>query len=125
MAFDRKYVTYAVGGIAIAAIPLSFFGPEGLRLLVIGLLILAGPGTALVMLLRFGPPDSPEARGTLPLAVSIAVASSLALATIISTAMVFSRIWSPPAAVCLLSLITLGLLALGTQRSRDSLAGAR
>ena len=50
MAFDRKYVTYAVGGIAIAAIPLAFFGPEGLRLVVIGLLMLAGPGTALVLL---------------------------------------------------------------------------
>jgi hypothetical protein len=39
--------------------------------------------------------------------------------------MVFSRIWSPPAAVCLLSLATLGLLALGAKRSRESLAGAR
>lgn len=125
MAFDRKYVTYAVGGIAIAAIPLSFFGPEGLRLVVIGLLMLAGPGTALVLLLRFGPPDSPEARSSLPLAVSIAVASSVALSTIIATAMVFSRIWSAPAAVCLLSLATLGLLALGAKRSRESLAGAR
>lgn len=125
MAFDRKYVTYAVGGIAIAAMPLSFFGPDGLRLVVIGLLMLAGPGTALVMLLRFGPPDSPEARGTLPLAVSIAVASSLGLSTIVATAMVFSRMWSPPAAVFLLSLVTLGLLALGARRSRGSLAGAR
>lgn len=125
MAIDRKYVTYAVGGIAIAAMPLSFFGPEGLRLVVIGLLMLAGPGTALVLLLRFGPPDSTEARSSLPLAVSIAVASSLALSTIIATAMVFSRFWSPPAAVFLLSLATLGLLALGAKRSRESLAGAR
>jgi hypothetical protein len=125
MAFDRKYVTYAVGGIAVAAMPLSFFGPEGLRLVVISLLMLAGPGTALVMLLRFGPPASPEARSTLPLAIAIAVASSLGLSTMVATAMVFSRIWSPPAAVCILSLVTLGLLALGTQRSRVSLAGAR
>lgn len=125
MAFDRKYVTYAVGGIAVAAIPLSFFGPEGLRLVVIGLLMLAGPGTALVMLLRFGPPDSPQTRSMLPLAVSIAVASSLALSTVVATAMVFSRIWSPPVAVCLLSLVTLGLLALDAKRTRGSLAGAR
>src|SRR6476659_3895732 len=104
MATERSYVSYATATVAIAAIPLSFFGPEGLRLVVIGLLMLAGPGTALVLLLRFGPPGSPEARSSLPLAVSIAVASSLALSTIIATAMVFSRIWSAPAAVCLLSL---------------------
>lgn len=55
MAIERRYLSYATAAIAIAAVPLSFFGPEGLRLAVIGLLMLAGPGTALVLLLRFGP----------------------------------------------------------------------
>ncbi|XAS67081.1 hypothetical protein V3C33_16740 [Micrococcaceae bacterium Sec5.7] len=125
MAIDQKYVTYAVAALAIAAAPLSFFGPQGLRLAVIGLLMLAGPGTALVLFLRFGPPGSPRASGTFPLAVAIAVASSLALSTVVATAMIYARIWSPPAAVCLLSLITLGLLALGVKRSRETLAGAK
>jgi hypothetical protein len=124
MAINQKYVTYALAAVAIAAIPLSFIGPEGLRMVVIGLLMLAGPGTALVMMLRFGPPDQPAAHSALPLAVAIAVASSLALSTLLATAMVFARLWSPPAAVCLLSIITLGLLAFGAKRSRESLAGA-
>jgi hypothetical protein len=124
MAFDQKYASYAVAAVALAAIPLSFVGPDGLRLVVIGLLLLAGPGTALVMLLRFGPPDQVEKHSALPLAIAIAVASSLALSTIVATAMVFARMWSPPAAVLLLSLITLGLLALGAKRSREALAGA-
>jgi hypothetical protein len=123
MAFDQKYASYAVAGVAVAAIPLSLVGPEELRLAVIGLFLLAGPGTALVMLLRFGSPDQLEKHSTLPLAIAIAVASSLALSTIVATAMVFARMWSPPAAVLLLSLITLGLLALGAKRSR-ALAGA-
>ena len=56
MASERSYVSYATAAVAVAAIPLSFVGPEGLRLAVIGLLMLAGPGTALVLLLRFEPP---------------------------------------------------------------------
>jgi len=125
MAIERRYVSYATAAIAIAAIPLSFFGPEGLRLAVIGLLLLAGPGTALILLLRLGPPPSEQGGGSVPLAIAIAIAFSLAMSTLVSTAMVYARLWSPPAGVCLLSLITLGFLALEVQRSRSTLAGAK
>lgn len=134
MAIDRKHIAWVVAAVAVAAVPLSFFGPEGLRMVVIGLLMLAGPGTALVLYLRLGSPDADDADGagahrsatqrTLPLAISIAVASSLALSTIVSTAMVFARMWSPPVAVLVLSLITLLLLALGAKRFQVSAAGA-
>jgi hypothetical protein len=137
MAIDRKHIAWVVAAIAVAAVPLSFVGPEGLRMVVIGLLMLAGPGTALVLYLRLGSSDTDDADGadgagahrsaavsTLPLAISIAVASSLALATVVSTAMVFARMWSPPVAVLVLSLITLLLLALGAKRFQISAAGA-
>ena len=134
MAIDRRYIAWVVAALAVAAVPLSFFGPGGLRMVVIGLLMLAGPGTALVLYLRLGSADTGDADGagahrsvahsTLPLAISIAVASSLALSTIVSTAMVFARMWSPPVAVLVLSLVTLLLLVLGAKRSTVSAAGA-
>lgn len=125
MANERRYLSYATAAIAIAAMPLSFFGPEGLRLAVIGLLMLAGPGTALVLLLRFGPPPSAHSGGTVPLAIAVAIAFSLAMSTLVSTAMIYARLWAPPVGVCILSLVTLGLLALEVKRSRSPLAGAR
>lgn len=125
MANERRYLSYATAAIAIAAMPLSFFGPEGLRLAVIGLLMLAGPGTALVLLLRFGPPPSAHSGGTVPLAIAVAIAFSLAMSTLVSTAMIYARLWAPPVGVCILSLVTLGLLALEVKRSRSLLAGAR
>ena len=131
MSIDRRYIAWAAAAIAVAAVPLSFFGPEGLRMVVIGLLMLAAPGTALVLCLRLGSGDGDGAgahrsggQGSLPLAVSIAVATSLALSTIVATAMVFARLWSPPVAVIVLSLITLLLLVLGAKRSQASTAGA-
>ena len=139
MAIDRRYIAWAVAALAVAAVPLSFFGPGGLRMVVIGLLMLAGPGTALVLYLRLGSVDGYDADGpvvegagahrsaahsTLPLAIAIAVASSLALATIVSTAMVFAQMWSPPVAVLVLSLVTLLLLVLGAKRATASGAGA-
>ncbi|GAB14517.1 hypothetical protein ARGLB_073_00360 [Arthrobacter globiformis NBRC 12137] len=137
MAIDRKHIAWVVAAVAVAAVPLSFFGPEGLRMLVIGLLMLAGPGTALVLYIRLGSAGTDgtddadgagahrsAAQSTLPLAISIAVASSLALSTIVATAMVFARMWSPPVAVLVLSLITLLLLALGAKRFPVSAAGA-
>ncbi|MDQ0819294.1 CHASE2 domain-containing sensor protein [Arthrobacter sp. V4I6] len=125
MAIERRYLSYATAAIAIAAVPLSFFGPEGLRLAIIGLLMLAGPGTALVLLLRFGPPPSAQNGGTVPLAIAIAIGFSLAMSTLVSTAMIYAGLWSPPVGVCILSLVTLGLLAPELKRSRGSLAGAR
>jgi len=139
MATNRRHIAWAVAAVAIAAVPLSFFGPAELRLAVIGLLMLAGPGTALVLYLRLTSADTYDADGAaadgtgahryakqsaLPLAIAIAVASSLALSTIVATAMVFARVWSPPAAVFVLSLMTLLLLFLGSTRSREPQAGA-
>jgi hypothetical protein len=136
MAIDRNHIAWVVAALAVAAVPLSFFGPDGLRVVVIGLLMLAGPGTALVLYLRLGSAGAADgeadgagahrsaAQSTLPLLISIAVASSLALATIVSTAMVFARMWAPPVAVLVLSLITLLLLVLGARRVPASAAGA-
>lgn len=139
MATNRRHIAWVVAAVAIAAVPLSFFGPAELRLAVIGLLMLAGPGTALVLYLRLTSADTYDADGAvadgtgahrfakqsaLPLAIAIAVASSLALSTIVATAMVFARVWSPPAAVFVLSLITLLLLILGANRSREPQTGA-
>jgi hypothetical protein len=125
MAIERRYLSYATAAIAIAAVPLSFFGPEGLRLAVIGMLMLAGPGTALVLLLRFGPPPSAQSSGAVPLAIAVAIAFSLAMSTLVSTAMIYARLWSPPVGVGILSVVTLALLALEAKRSRRPLAGAR
>jgi hypothetical protein len=124
MANERNYVSYATAALAVAAVPLSFSGPGGLRLAVIGLLMLAGPGTALVLLLRLDPPRSVQATGALPLSIAIAIAFSLAMSTLVATAMVYARLWSPPAGVCLLSAGTLGLLGFEVKRSRRALAGA-
>ncbi len=117
MAKERSYVTYATAAVAVAAVPLSFVGPGGLRMAVIGLLMLAGPGTALVLLLRLDPPRSMQATGALPLSIAVAIASSLAMSTLVATAMVYAGLWSPPVAVTLLSVATLGLLALELKKS--------
>lgn len=125
MANERSYVSYATAAVAIAAVPLSFFGPGGLRLAVIGLLMVAGPGAALVLLLRIDPPRSIHATGSLPLSIAIAIAFSLAMSTLVATAMIYARLWSPPAGVCLLSIATLGMLGFELKRSRRPLAGAK
>ena len=125
MATERSYVSYATAAVAVAAIPLSFVGPEGLRLAVIGLLMLAGPGTALVLFLRFDPPRSAQATGALPLSVAIAIAFSLAMSTLVATAMIYARLWSPPAAVCLLSALTLVFLGIELKRPKRALVRAK
>lgn len=125
MATERSYVSHATAAVALAAIPLSFVGPEGLRLAVIGLLMLAGPGTALVLLLRFDPPRSTHATGALPLGIAIAIAFSLAMSTLVATAMIYARLWSPPVGVCVLSLITLAFLGLELKRPKRALVRAK
>ena len=125
MATERSYVSYATAAVAVAAIPLSFVGPEGLRLAVIGLLMLAGPGTALVLLLRFGPTRSATAAGALPLIIAIAIAFSLTMSTLVATAMIYARLWSPPAGVCFLSIMTLAFLGLELKRPQRALVRAK
>jgi hypothetical protein len=122
---DRRfYIACAVAAVAIAAIPLSFAGPGGLRLAVIGPFLLAGPGTALALLLRLDSADTGPVRGAVPLVIAIAIAFSLALSTLVATGMLYAQQWNPQAGVMLLSVITLGLLALAAKRSRESTAGA-
>jgi hypothetical protein len=125
MANERTYVSYATAAVAVAAVPLSFFGPGGLRLAVIGLLMLAGPGTALVLLLRLDPPRSMQATGALPLSIAVAIAFSLAMSTLVATAMIYAGLWSPPAGVFVLTAATLALLGFELKRSRRTLAGAK
>src|SRR6478752_4563071 len=125
MASERSYMSYATAAVALAAIPLSFVGPEGLRLAVIGLLMLAGPGTALVLLLGFGHPRSGQATGALPLGIAIAIAFSLTMSTLVATAMIYARLWSPPAGVCVLSIMTLAFLGLELKRPKRALVRAK
>lgn len=125
MANERSYVSYATAAVALAAVPLSFSGPGGLRLAVIGLLMLAGPGTALVLFLRLDPPRSMQAPGALPLGIAIAIAFSLAMSTLVASAMIYAGRWSPPAGVCVLAAATLGLLGFELKRSRNPAAGAK
>lgn len=117
MATEHSYVTYATAAVALAAVPLSFVGPGGLRLAVIGLLMLAGPGTALVLLLRLDPPRSMQATGALPLSIAIAIAFSLAMSTLVASALIYAGLWSPPLGVTILSIATIVLLGFELQRS--------
>lgn len=107
-----------VAVVAVASIPLSFTGPEALRLAVIGPFLLAGPGTALVLFLK--PRRIRKGTGfeMLPLAAAIAVSFSLALAILLSTAMLYAGFWHPSAAVSSLAVLTLGLLVAVDRRSR-------
>lgn len=118
MAFEQRAVGFIAAAVSLAAIPLSFTGPEGLRLAVIGPFLLAGPGTALVLLLK--PAGLRKGTGfeVLPLAVAIAVSFSLATAILLSTAMLFLGSWHPSVAVSILAVFTLGLLAVADRRSR-------
>jgi len=124
MAIERTHVGYAAAAVAVAAIPLSFVGPDALRLAVVGLFLLAGPGTALVLLLRFNPAGSTLAAGAVPLATALAVAVSLTLSTLVATAMIYLHLWAPPVGVSLLALATLGVLAVEARRTRGALAAA-
>jgi len=118
MSNNRLYATYVVAVIAAASIPLSFIGPGGLRLAIIGPFLLAGPGTALVMLLRLNPAPSQRRTEMLPLAAAIAIGVSLAVSALLATAMLYARMWQPSLAVSLLSVLTLGMLILAVRRSR-------
>lgn len=107
-----------VAAVALASVPLSFTGPEPLRLAVIGPFLLAGPGTALILLLKPARIRKGTGFGVLPLAVAIVVSFSLASAILFSTAMLYAGFWHPSAAVSLLAVLTLGLLAVDNRRSR-------
>ena len=120
MAIERTHVGYATAAVAVAAIPLSFVGPETLRLAVVGLFLLAGPGTALVLLLRFNPAGSALAGGAVPLATALAIAASLTLSTLVATAMIYAHVWAPPVGICVLALATLALLAVDIRRTRSA-----
>ncbi|WP_423184571.1 hypothetical protein [Arthrobacter sp. NyZ413] len=111
-------VSALVAATALSAIPLSFAGPEALRLAVIGPFLLAGPGTALILVLKATRIRKGTRQGVLPLAVAIAVSFSLAVAILLATAMLFTGFWYPSAAVCCLAVMTLGALAAAERRFR-------
>jgi hypothetical protein len=118
-ATSRRYVAGVLALLAAAAIPLSLTGPGWLRLVVIGAFLLAGPGTAILLLLdwpRIGPigpgsDDPPAAAMAVPLAISLATATSLAISALIATVMLYAHQWHPGAGV--IGLATLVLAALG------------
>lgn len=111
-------ISAVVAAVALASVPLSFTSPEALRLAVIGPFLLAGPGTALILLLKPARIRKGTGFEVLPLAVAIAVSLSLASAILLSTAMLYAGFWHPSAAVSLLAVLTLGLLAAVDRRSR-------
>lgn len=65
--------------------------------------LLLGPGLAAVRLLHFG---------DLATVVTLAVATSLGIETLLTTALIVSGAWSPELALALLVALTLGLLLL-------------
>jgi len=88
----------------------ALFRP-GLRLAIIGPLVLAGPGGAAALWLAHGarrqPTDNPPPAGFY---LAVTIATSLAAATLIATAMVYGHQWHPAAGVCILAGLTLTLL---------------
>lgn len=97
--------------LAAAAIPLSFIGPPGLRLAVIGLFLLSGPGVALVLLLRLDNRSSTLSTLVGPLLGALAIGFSVAVSILVATVMVYAQLWSPPWAVTCLAVATLAALA--------------
>ncbi|HWE89733.1 MAG TPA: hypothetical protein VG317_09765 [Pseudonocardiaceae bacterium] len=116
----------ALAVLAVAALPLSLSGPGWLRLLVIGVFLLLGPGTATLLLLRWprfgyhGPDagDPPAAAMMLPLAISLAMATSLAISTVVATVMLYAHAWHPAAGVMLLAVLVLLALVFDPQGIR-------
>lgn len=95
--------------LALAAVPAAFAGPPGLRLAVVGLLVLVGPGgAAACWAAGAGDPPDTAPVGFYP---AVAVATSLAAATLVATALVYAHWWHPAAGVCTLAGLTLALLA--------------
>ncbi len=107
----RQGPSVLLGLLATAAIPAAFTGPPGLRLAIIGPLVLAGPGGAAALWLAHGarrqPTDNPPPAGFY---LAVTIATSLAAATLIATAMVYGQQWHPAAGVCILAGLTLTLL---------------
>jgi hypothetical protein len=104
---SHRYVAGALAFLAVATIPLSLTGPGWLRLLVIAVFLLAGPGTAVLLLLGWP-------RNGYALAVSMATAISLAVSTLVATVMLYAHQWHPGAGV--IGLAALVLVALGIRR---------
>lgn len=112
---SRLLLTGATAIVAAAAIPLSFVGAPALRLAGVGVFLLTGPGSAIVLALKLN--SGPARRwGNLlaPLLASMAIGLSIAISLVLSTAMVYAHLWNPPFAVSSLAVATLALLAWGT-----------
>lgn len=96
--------------LALGAVPAAFVGPSGLRLALVGLLMLAGPGGAVALWLHR---QSPRGTWSAAMLVSIAVAVSLAVAVATATLMVYARWWHPTVGVLVLCALTLAGVAAG------------
>jgi peptidoglycan/LPS O-acetylase OafA/YrhL len=118
MANRRVLLTCATAILAVAAIPLSFEGPRTLRLAVVGLFLLMGPGSALVLLLKLNRTPARSNNLLTPLLGSIALGSSVAISILVSTAMVYAHLWNPSWAVAGMAAGTLVLLAVAAIRNR-------
>lgn len=116
----RPLLAGTVAALAAAAIPLAFVGAPTVRFAVIGVFLLTGPGSALMLMLKVN--DGPSRRfGRMlgPLLGSMAIGLSIAISLIVATAMVYARLWNPSAAVASLAGATLVLIAVGSARPRS------
>jgi hypothetical protein len=107
-----------VAVIAAAAAPLAFFGPPPLRVIIIGMFLLTGPGGAFVLLLGINRRSTSLEGGFRPLLWSLTFGFSLAITAVTATIMLYVHWWHPSAAVVALSVLTLGLIAFGSIRAR-------
>jgi hypothetical protein len=114
-----KVTSGVVAAFAIAAVPLSFVGPGWLRLAAIGPFLLAGPGAALALLLWTSKPSGTRQPARwLAFGLTLAIGSSLAISVLVATVMIYARLWYPSIAICLVSAMTLGLIAVTVRRLR-------
>ncbi|WP_113717166.1 hypothetical protein [Arthrobacter dokdonensis] len=102
----------ALALVAVSAVPLAVTGPVPLRALVLGALVLCGPGGAAALWFRRISPNrrSRLAMGT-ALHVALAIALSLAASLLVATGMVYFHLWNPSAGMWVVAGLTLALLA--------------
>lgn len=95
--------------LSLACVPAAFTGPVTARLVLVGLLVLLGPGGGAVLWMRGA---EAEAREELSASfyLTVAMATSLAASLLVATLLVYVDAWHPAAGVCILAAITAALV---------------
>ena len=98
-------VSIAIGAVALLTGLLFAIEADGsLRAVVAVLFLLLGPGLAFVRLLRFNDPLTE---------ITLAVAASLGIETVVATALLATGLWSPGTALAIVVLFTLAGVGMG------------